>query len=321
MAALPTYQQAFTRLAVNQRDGQASPHKICMLLSVLDLARAGGLPVNRIVFGPPLLERYHRFFDAVKQPGDHANPYFPFFHLAGKLRGGGASFWHLVPLPGREGVLAAMSTARSVRDITDNIAWAELDPDLFALLQHPEALDALGESMASHWFGRGLQELGVIAAQSAASSRYEYSLRHAAEPPKASEPPPAWVRDPAFRRVVTEAYDWRCAATGLRLLLKETGESLVEAAHLIPFSESGDDDPCNGLALTPNMHWAMDKHLIAPGEDFKWHVSPLLDRRISDNQPLLNLDGQALLKPTELRFIPKKISLTWRMERLRRHID
>ena len=82
MTALATYQQAFTRLAVNQRDGRASPHKICLLLAVLDLARAGGLPVNRIVFGPALLERYHRFFDAVKQPGDHANPYFPFFHLA-----------------------------------------------------------------------------------------------------------------------------------------------------------------------------------------------------------------------------------------------
>ena len=70
---------------------------------------------------------------------------------AGKLRGGGASFWHLVPLPGRESVLAAMKTARSVRDITDNIAWAELDADLFALLQQPEALDALGQTLASHW--------------------------------------------------------------------------------------------------------------------------------------------------------------------------
>ena len=196
MTALSTYQQAFTRLAVNQRDGRASPHKICMLLAVLDLARAGGLPVNRVVFGPPLLERYHRFFDAVKQPGDHANPYFPFFHLVGNLRGGGASFWHLAPLPGREAVLAAMSTARSLRDITDNISWAELDPDLFALLQQPEALDALGESMASHWFGRGLQELGVIAAQSADSSRYEYRLRHDPSHLWASEPPPAWVRDP-----------------------------------------------------------------------------------------------------------------------------
>jgi putative restriction endonuclease len=317
MHTLATYQQAFTRLAVNQRGGRASPHKICMLLAVLDLARAGGLAVNRIAFGPALLERYHRFFDAVKQPGDHANPYFPYFHLAGKLRGGAASFWHLMPLPGREAVLAAMTTARSARDITDNIASAELDPALFALLQKPEALDALGQSMASHWFGRGLQELGAIAAQSDASSRYEYRLRYT-EPLTASEPPPAWVRDPAFRRVVTEIYDWRCAATGLRILLP-SGDSLVQAAHIHPFSEAGDDDPRNGLALTPDMHWAMDKALIAPGEDFKWHVSPVLDRRFRDFEPLVRLDGQPLILPVERRYTPKKESLAWRMARLRRH--
>ncbi len=316
MTALTTYQLALTRLAVNQRGGRASPHKICLLLAVLDLARAGGLPVNRIVFGPPLLERYHRFFDAVKQPGDHANPYFPFFHLAGKLRGGGASFWHLVPQPGRETVLAAMSTARSLRDITDNIAWAELDADLFALLQQPEALDALGQTLAGHWFDRGLQELGTIAAQSEASSRYEYRLRHG-EPLTAAEPPPAWVRDPAFRRVVTEAYDWRCAATGLRILLP-TGESLVEAAHIHPFSAAGDDDPRNGLALTPDMHWALDRHLIAPGEDLLWHVSPLLDRRIPDYAPLVRLDSQPLILPTERRYAPKRDALAWRMAHLRR---
>lgn len=319
MTTLATYQLALTRLAVNQRDGRASPHKICMLLAVLDLARAGGMPVNRIVFGPPLLERYNGFFNAVKQPGDHANPYFPFFHLAGKLRGGGASFWHLAPLPGRESVLAAMSTARSVRDITDNIGWAELDADLFALLQQPEALDALGQTLASHWFDRGLQELGTIATQSAASSRYEYALRHAAEPPKASEPPPACVRDPAFRRVVTEAYDWRCAATGVRIVLKETGESMVEAAHIIPFSESGDDDPCNGLALAPNIHWAFDRNLIALGQDLRWHVSPVLDERFPDFAPLVQLHGKRLIGPTEPRFTPKRDALALRMARLRRH--
>ena len=317
MVTLATYQQAFSRLAVNQRGGRASPHKICMLLAVLDLARAGSLPVNRIVFGPPLLERYHRFFDAVKQPGDHANPYFPFFHLAGQLRGGAVSFWHHVPWPGRQAVLAAMTTARSLRDITENIAWAELDPDLFALLQQPEALDALGQRMASHWFGRGLQALGVIAAQSAASSRYEYALRHA-EPLTAREPPPAWVRDPAFRRVVTEAYDWRCAATGLRVLLP-TGESMVEAAHIHPFCEAGDDDPRNGLALAPNIHWAFDKHLIALDEDLKWHVSPVLDERISDFAPLIQLHGKGLIGPTERRFTPKREALAFRMAHLRRH--
>jgi putative restriction endonuclease len=317
MPALSNYQQAFTRLAVNQRDGRASPHKICMLLALLDLARAGGLPVNRIHFGPPLLERYHRFFDAVKQPGDHANPYFPFFHLAGKLRGGGASFWHLEPLAGRESVLAAMGTARSLRDITDNVAWAELDPDLFALLVQPAALDALGQTIASHWFGRGLQEMEAIAEQSAATSRYEYALRHDFENLELNAAPPARVRDPAFRRVVTEAYDWRCAATGLRILLP-TGESMVEAAHIHPFSVAGDDDPRNGLALAPNIHWAFDKNLIALGEDLKWHVSKVLDERIPDFKPLIELDGKRYIGPTEARYSPKRESLEYRMDLLRR---
>ena len=29
---------------------------------------------------------------------------------------------------------------------------------------------------------------------------------------------------------------------------------MVEAAHIHPFVEAGDDDPRNGIALTPNMH-------------------------------------------------------------------
>ena len=58
---LDAYADKFSRLLVNSRHGRASPHKICMLLAVLDLARGGGLQENRIVYGPPLLERYRRF--------------------------------------------------------------------------------------------------------------------------------------------------------------------------------------------------------------------------------------------------------------------
>src|SRR4051812_47239616 len=105
--SLAEYQDKFRRLVVNMSGGRASPHKICMLLALLDLARAGGLPENRIYFGPPLLERYQQLFDSVRAPGDHPNPYFPFFHLTGKLRTGETSFWHLHPLLGRETVLDA----------------------------------------------------------------------------------------------------------------------------------------------------------------------------------------------------------------------
>jgi len=35
--------------------------------------------------------------------------------------------------------------------------------------------------------------------------------------------------------------------------------SLVEAAHIIPFGESQNDKPDNGLALCPNHHWGKGK--------------------------------------------------------------
>lgn len=314
--SLAHYQDCIRKLNVNMRLGRASPHKLCMLLAVFDMARAGVLTRNRIAFGPTLLERYHQFFGAVRGPGDHPNPYFPFFHLGGKLRGGVPSFWHLQPMPGREIVLASMTTVRSTADITTNIAWAELDAELFDLVHKPAELEALADTLSSFWLDRGLQDLRQIVGRAGEVSRYECRLRQA-QPLMASESlPPGYVRDPAFRRVVTEVYDYRCAATGMRILLP-TGEAMVEAAHIHPFSEAGDDDPRNGLALTPDMHWAMDRHLIAPGPDLCWHISPILDDRIPDHSRLTALSGKSMLLPREHRFTPKRDALEWRLERLR----
>ena len=315
--SLATYQDRFDRLVVNVRQGRASPHKICMLLAVLDLARSGALAENRILFSPPLLERYSMFFAAVRGPGDHANAYFPFFHLGGALRGGHDSFWQLRPLLGREQALSALSTARSVADITDNVSHAELDLELFALVQEPAAIDALSEALARRWFDRGLQDLYAVVGRSREISGYERQLRETTVLVAREALPPEQVRSPAFRRVVLESYDYRCAATGLRVVLNDNSEAMVEAAHIVPFSESRDDDPRNGIALTPNMHWAMDRNLIAPGPDFLWHVSSALDDRIPDFRAFAELDGRRLFTPGELRRTPKQDALTWRLARLR----
>lgn len=315
--ALTDYCYKLTRLVVNQSGGRTSPHKLCMLLAVLDLARAGALSENRVYFAPSLLERYNAFFSAVQRPGDHPNPYFPFFHLAGRLRGGQPSFWHLQPIPGREAIVSAMSTARSTTDITANIAFAELDEELFRLLQDPANIEVLAETIATHWLDRDLQDLRVVAASSTQSSIYERRLRSGEIPSAREMPAPDYVRSPAFRRVITEIYDYRCAATGARILLP-TGEAMVEAAHIHPFSEAGDDDPRNGLALTPDMHWALDRFLIAPGPDLRWHVSDSLDDRVPDFARFVALQGRSIFLPMERRFVPKQDALAWRLERLRR---
>lgn len=313
---LSTYADRFRRLNVNVAHGRASPHKICMLLAVLDLARGGALTENRVEFAPPLLERYALYFNAVRAAGDHLNPYFPFFHLAGRLRGGGESFWHLQPKPGRESVLASMSTARTARQVAENIDHVRLDAELFELLQDELMVDALSAVLAETWFDRGLHDLDAVVGRTRQISHYERVLRTSSSLALiAAEAAPSYVRDPAFRRVVTEIYDFRCAATGLRLVLPD-GAAMVEAAHIHPFSEAGDDDPRNGMALTPDMHWALDRHLIAPDTDFRWRVSPSLDRRIPDYRVLTELEGKPLFLPREARMYPKREAIEWRLSRL-----
>jgi HNH endonuclease len=58
------------------------------------------------------------------------------------------------------------------------------------------------------------------------------------------------------------------AGVGRGLLMRlsySSQPSVVEAAHLVPFNVTRDDNPNNGLALCPNHHRAMDRFLIAPG--------------------------------------------------------
>lgn len=73
------------------------------------------------------------------------------------------------------------------------------------------------------------------------------------------------ARSAAFRHLVVDLYRHQCAACGVRVQV--AASSLVEAAHLIPFRETHDDRPVNGIALCPNHHWAMDRNLIAPCPD------------------------------------------------------
>jgi putative restriction endonuclease len=281
-----------------------------MLLALLELAESGALQENQVRFSPALLEPYARIFALVAGPGDHPNPYFPFLHLRSE------GFWHPQPLPGREVALETMRSARSRSDIESNIAFVRLDEGLFAQLADPAARAALREALIGHWFPGRRPALEALLAQLAPSNTYERALR--AAPGSVHLDPAAYdvpTRGRAFRRAVLDAYDYRCAASGWRIILPD-GTAMAEAAHLVPFAESGNDDPRNGIALAPSYHWALDKGLIAPGPDMCWHVSGVLDPRVPDNRALLDLEGKSLLLPRSQRYRPSSDALQWRMGHL-----
>ncbi|WP_310538870.1 HNH endonuclease [Phenylobacterium sp.] len=80
------------------------------------------------------------------------------------------------------------------------------------------------------------------------------------------------IRDANFRRQVCEAYEDRCAVTGLRMI-NGGGKSEVQAAHIWGVGEGGPDVVQNGLALSGTVHWLFDRHLISLTDDYQLLVS------------------------------------------------
>lgn len=80
------------------------------------------------------------------------------------------------------------------------------------------------------------------------------------------------IRDANFRRQVCEAYDDRCAVTGLKII-NGGGRSEVQAAHIWSVGDGGPDVVQNGLALSGTVHWLFDRHLISLDPEYRLLVS------------------------------------------------
>ena len=309
---LDTYLEAFAKLRCGRVGDHLRPHKPVMLLAVMDLFEAGEQIADRIEY-QSLLEPFARYFDVVREGDDQCTPINPYFYLRGD------GFWHHQPRSGQEAVLQAMSNPPGVAGLLEIVDHVKLDDELHALLCSAQNREILRQTIIDTYFAKHREQLNALIAQARDAGIYEDYLRgRVHEKVKESDEPgvdrPA--RDAAFSKVVRSAYDWRCAACGLRILL-EDATAIVDAAHIIPFSETHDNDPRNGIALCKNHHWAMDRNLLAPGPDLKWHVSPILNDRVADETSLLALNNETIITPRDNRYHPKAGSLEWRMLKLR----
>lgn len=116
------------------------------------------------------------------------------------------------------------------------------------------------------------------------------------------------VRDQGFRRAIFNLYDHRCALCGIRMRTPE-GHTVVEAAHIVPWSESHDDLPTNGLCLCRLCHWSFDEGLMSVGKTYEVLVSDRV--RINSNMPghVLTLMDRPIFKPEKKRYWPDQANL------------
>lgn len=133
-ASLAEYQRQLGSLRADRSSGHAKPHKMCLLLAVIDLIANGEITNNKIVFNDALKQQFTKHFDQYKHGNDKDDPSQPYFYLES------APFWHHQ--------LVADHSEEYERRITDRkhggpgvvgriIEYAYVDDELYRFMQSP----------------------------------------------------------------------------------------------------------------------------------------------------------------------------------------
>jgi putative restriction endonuclease len=270
------------------------PHKPLLLLAVFDLIDEGLATPELIPWSQELRDRFTSRFVLVRKHDDKNTPDNPFLYLRKD------GFWQAWINDGS--IKLPLSTTPAVQNIGQ--VFARFTDGFEFLTAIPAYRQLMREALISRYFPNLLSSIPTSTIPDLQS--------------RVAEEPLEYGRSPAFRRKILAIYDHQCAACGLRIKLPVGNDvSFIDAAHLIPFAESQNDHPTNGLALCKNHHWAMDRDIIAPGPDLHWHVSKLIDpRRSNGEKELIELAGKSVRLPKDPAFHPLSEGLIWRFERL-----
>jgi putative restriction endonuclease len=112
----------------------------------------------------------------------------------------------------------------------------------------------------------------------------------------------------AFRVVVTDAYQRRCAITGERTL------PALEAAHIRPFADGGSHEPSNGVLMRRDIHALFDSGYVTVTPELRFHVSRRIKEEFENGRDYYRMHGQQVAIPQSASWRPDSAALQWHNE-------
>lgn len=113
----------------------------------------------------------------------------------------------------------------------------------------------------------------------------------------------------AFKILITEAYQRRCAITGEKTL------PVLEAAHIKPYSQSGPHAISNGILLRRDYHTLFDRGYITVDKNLTIEVSQRIKEDFGNGREYYSHHGSKLLiLPERVDYIPDSSYLEWHNE-------
>ena len=311
---LQKYLQKMKRLRIDRARG-AAPNKPLLLLAIIELIEQGQICENKISPSPSLIEIFMKYWLKVSER--KPNLALPFFHLKSE------GFWHLQANAGYETALKVATQIKTVSRLREIVASASFDDELFLLLTNTHDREVIRQILIDTYFADFKADIESLITEGQHVDAYRQTLlrqvKHtfsSLQPlaPTGAENP---IRTAGFRQAIMRIYDYTCAVCQLYVLTLD-GESITEAAHIIPFKISGNNDVRNGISLCKLHHWAFDNGLISLNRHYEVIVSELMLERGPTERLLTTLRGKSIWLPEDEEHYPAQDALAWHREKVLR---
>ena len=92
--------------------------------------------------------------------------------------------------------------------------------------------------------------------------------------------------------------------------MTSSGISVINAAHILPFSRFHNDDVRNGMALCKTHHWLFDKGLISIDERYRTMVSGEIEMEEPEGMVSAYSRNEIRLPERTERY-PSQVALEW----------
>lgn len=315
MKDLAYYIYCFTHLKRDMKNGGA-PHKPILILSLIEQFEKQSLYSNQIYITPELVSSFKTHWTELVKSNHHAIFALPFYHLNSE------PFWKLIPNIGCEKWIESKSSMRSFNNLTTAVNFAIIDIELKLLLETKENREVLKLTVLEKYFpdtkilygsnSDDLHRIDILNESTEIYKRKIIELKSKLDENAFQEE--VFVRSGIFKREIPKIYNNTCAISGLRIDAI-SNISMIDACHIIPFSDGYNDTLINGIALCPNLHRAFDRGLISVSNDYKVIIN---DNFIENKESSLNLaqfKGQSLNLPINKEFHPSIENFTHHRKR------
>jgi putative restriction endonuclease len=316
---LAYYRNCFSQINVgkNKQGGDALNQPI-LLMSVIDLIAQGFIEENKITISDELSNTFDKYWSVLNPNSltkgnkrNKGNLAIAFFHLKPTKSQLPTKFWYV-----KFSAQYKKGRPSTIKTLKRDVDRAELDDELFNLLQDTNARQELIDILISTWFLSTNKPSGDILKINQSFLDFTVEELDTIESGKTDRPPKVYsrksvVREAFFRKSVVHLYDYRCAFCRLKVTNPSLSQSIVDGAHIKPFSEFYDNRPDNGLSLCKNHHWAFDRGWLAVDDRYQIIVDSDLQEDSPHARLMKEFHGELILLPSSEQYYPRKDALQW----------